>query len=524
MNQSKDNLNEEWRKVFDKVSETPPPDIWEAIERHLDEQNRVPLAMPWWRKTQTWLTAASVLLVLGLGAALFLINRGGNAGTEPDRLATSGGNVQTEQGKQDFSAEQAGPVQEPGAQQTIEKGAAPGGSRYAKQDKAAQDKANQDKADQVYPEQGNAALPARSGLQAAKREMQVAKTEQQATGGDRQIAKRDIQAAKPAESSPAARTEAEEALAALDFIAPPGIREIDTYWQRRYVFFNPYAGKLEEQQQPRPEPGPLWASVSVMPGGFNPNMQFSHESVYQMNHMVNTGNPLGFTGMMAPGNNREVTSNRDQPRISIQAGAQVGFKLSERWSLESGVAFLRGNSTSRSPGFFMDRTTNESADLLPNAMVSGNANYSSSTVQKLKLNSSSEVAASAVYVPMDKNMSNNYSYLQVPAYVGYTLRPEKKLSYTLLGGGITNFFLKNNLETASGYTLQTTRENNVYNDISFSAAAGVRLNYRLNGAWNTGLTANYQYSLMNSFKENRFLSSRPQVYGISWGVRYTFQK
>jgi len=52
----------------------------------------------------------------------------------------------------------------------------------------------------------------------------------------------------------------------------------------------------------------------------------------------------------------------------------------------------------------------------------------------------------------------------------------------------------------------------------------MRLNYRLNHAWNTSLTANYQHSLMNNFKENRFLTARPEVYGVSWGVRYTFQK
>ncbi len=500
MNQSKDNLNEEWRKVFDKASETPPPDIWEGIERHLDEQNRVPLAMPWWKKTPSWLAAASVLLALGVGAVLFMMNKGGDAGTEFRKPVASTENIQTEAGVQDTPDKQAVAAREPGIHResgikgTGPKEGAPAGNRFEKFEK-------QDKAHKGYQEQ-DAGLLAERALKAGKRDLHVE---------------------KPTESGPVAPAETEESLIALDFIEPPAIREIDTYWQTRYVFFNPYAGKIVEEEQAKPEPGPLWAGLSVMPGGFNPNMQFSHESVYQMNHALNTANTSDYPGM-AYANNRSVTYNRDQPKISFQAGAQVGFKLSERWSLESGVAFLQGNSTSRSPGFFMDRTTNESADLLPNAMVSGKSSYSNETVQKLRLNSSVTGSTSAVYIPMDKNMSNSYSYLQVPAYLGYTFRPEKKLSYTLLGGGITNFFLKNNLETASGYTLETTRENNVYNDLNFSAAAGMRLNYRLNGAWNTSLTANYQYSLMNSFKENRFLTSRPQVYGVSWGVRYTFQK
>ena len=500
MNQSKDNHNEEWRKVFDKASETPPPDIWESIERHLNEQNRVPLAMPWWRKTQSWLTAASVLLALGVGAALFLVNRGGDAGTKSGESVTSAANIPAEKGiaekevtqeeVSDSSAGEAIAASEPTTQETRPEREAHTVNRYAKQGKA-----------------GNSDSEQATGLLAKK---------------DIGLSKRSSQLDKPVENSPVVSREAEEALVALDFIEPSAPREIDTYWQTRYVFFNPYAGKMEEELPAKPQPGPLWAGLNMMPGGFNPNMQFSHTSVYQMNHEVNTGY-ASPSNQFAANNYRASTDNRDQPKISFQAGAQVGFKLSKRWSLESGVAFLRGNSTSRSPGFFMDRTTNESADLLPNALVSGNSSYSDETVQKLKLNSS-VTGSSAVYIPMDKNMSNTYSYLQVPAYVGYTFRPEKKLSYTVLGGGITNFFLKNNLETASGYTLETKRENNVYNELSVSAATGVRLNYRMNGAWNTSLTANYQYSLMNSFKENRFLTSRPQVYGVSWGVRYTFQK
>ncbi|ODS83298.1 MAG: hypothetical protein ABS46_06840 [Cytophagaceae bacterium SCN 52-12] len=494
MNQSKDNLNEEWRKVFDKASETPPPDIWEGIERRLDERNRVPLAMPWWKKTQAWVAAASVLLALGAGAVLFMMNKGGDAGPEFREQVIASEHIETEAGAQDAPEGPAVAAREPGTPEKVQGERAPAVSRSEKQDKIRKG----------YPEQ-DAVLLAKSEPQAVKR---------------------DLHAEKPAESSPAVRGEAEESLLALDFIAPPEPREIDTYWQTRYVFFNPYAGKLVEEQPAKPEPGPLWAGLSLMPGGFNPNMQFSHESVYQMNNVVSTGYTAPgnqFSNIVGLNSNRATTDNRDQPKISFQGAAQVGFKLSKRWSIESGVAFLQGNSTSRSPGFFMDRTTHESADLLSNAMASGNANYSDATVHRLQLNSS-DAGSSAVYIPMDKNMRNSYSYLQVPAYAGYTFRPEKQLSYTLLGGGITNFFLKNNLETASGYTLETTRENNVYNELNFSAAAGMRLNYRLSGAWNTSLTANYQYSLMNSFKSNRFLTSRPQVYGVSWGVRYTFQK
>ena len=72
MNQSNNNPNEEWRKIFESASETPPPGVWDAIEKHLDEQAEAPAPIPLWRSPATWLSAASVFLLLGVGTAVYL--------------------------------------------------------------------------------------------------------------------------------------------------------------------------------------------------------------------------------------------------------------------------------------------------------------------------------------------------------------------------------------------------------------------------------------------------------------------
>lgn len=518
MSQSKNNLNEEWRKVFEEASETPPPNIWNAIEKTLDEEKNTPAILPWWKKPQAWAAAASILLMLGIGSLLILQKEDtpysneqlSAQETQPtsESIRQQNDNTPDLTKKEDLFASSA-PVQKPNAQKSDP---------------------------QVLREGSPAQITPPNQAQSEQFETQLQ--------GDEVIAQTpvltDVRASKAASATPvsdktnesaaplitAGNNESEVASEiALATLEPLPFEEIKTYWQTRYVFFNPSAGSAAEQQPvDKPSSGSLWAGVSMMPGGFNPHMKLTHQNVYQMNNALGGSNMYPNVETAFNSSNRAVTGNRDQPKISFQTSAQMGLNLTKNWSLESGISYLQGNSTSRSPGYYLNNGSRESADLLANALMAGrNAQYSSETVDKLQLHST-ESSTMAVYVPRDQNMNNSYSFLQVPAYIGYTFRPDKKFSYAILGGGIANLFLQNKLETASGYTLKTSRENNVYKNVGIAGATGVRVSYRVNSAWHTNLTANYQQSLTTSFKDNLFLKAYPRVYGISWGVRYTFQR
>lgn len=485
MSQSKNNNNNEWRKVFEKAVESPPPNVWDAIEKRLDENLKAkPLIAPWWQRY--WLAAASVLVVLGVGTIILLVNR-----TQSPQEIVANLNVKSN------------PVQSSKATSNVEP------QTFAQIEESSTGEARSAEHNAIQPSltsdpKTSVALDRNMRSPAESKSPNLVTLQTFASETVADAKKVDI--------------EHKSLFSNVEWIEPSPVQELKTYWQRRYIFYNPYANESVEDDLPKSESSTLWAAVSFMPGGFNPNMEFNHQSVYQMDHALSTS---GFTnGMYA--NNRSVTGNRDQPKISYQASAQVGINLSKNWTLESGISYLQGNSTSRSPGFFLNKMTQESADLLPNALMYGKANYSPETIEQLQLDNSIE-GYSTVFVPMDKNMDNNYQFLQVPLMGGYTFRPEKKFSYTMLAGGITNIFLTNKLETMSGFVLETKPENNVYNPLGISAAAGVRVNYRINNAWYTNLSANYQHSLTDSFKDNPFLKSKPQVYGISWGVRYTFQ-
>ncbi len=486
MSQWEDKSNEQWRKAFERASETPPPSIWDAIEKHLDETEKQLPLVPWWRKAAVWYAAASFLLLATVGTLFLSRNsttfsrQGDTAATigQPDKATATRSQPANTPALTETTVGSPATLPETTASNT-ETGAAP--ARMPDFPKATA-KPSEQLAYQTRP----APSPA-PGL---KTDFAAATAEPEESG-----------------LSPARQE--------LALLSPPAFREKPVYIQKRYVFFNPHP-EDDEPAFPAPElnKNAYWAAVSLMPASFNPNMKFQPGPVYQMDmNMTNS-----YASMSSP-NTQSSTGSRS--RLSYALATQGGVTLSRHWSIETGVTYLQGNSSYRSNGFFVDLATNESADLLANALLAGNSNYSEKAADNVML-SPNKNAMGPVYIAMDKDVSNSYQYLQVPAYVGYTINPDKKLNYTLLGGGIANLFLKNELETTSGYTLTTKPENQVYNTLSWSAATGLRVSYKLSGQWNANLTGSYQQSLMTSFKDNDYLKAYPRMYGISWGVRYTF--
>jgi hypothetical protein len=87
---------------------------------------------------------------------------------------------------------------------------------------------------------------------------------------------------------------------------------------------------------------------------------------------------------------------------------------------------------------------------------------------------------------------------------------------------MANIFINNEIESASGSVITTKAKDDVYRDLNYSATTGLRFNYRLSSKLKATLSGSYQKSLLSGFKNNETLESRPSLYGIAWGVRYSF--
>lgn len=264
----------------------------------------------------------------------------------------------------------------------------------------------------------------------------------------------------------------------------------------------------------------LWASASVMPGSFNPSVSVASAQPAFNNSLA---------AMTAGQINQSAVSSRANLSVAYQAGA--GVQLTERWSIESGIGYLAGRSTVESPA--------QSAALGFVQGVNADRNTAANNlyVDALRYSSSNSAANSAAQPSFDKTITNNvylsksnysnqtvqaltndYQYVQVPLQVGYQLRPRKRISLAVLGGLITNIFVRNTV----GTDVVVTAKDGVYRPVSLAATMGARVRYRPVGRWSASVAGLYQPSLGLSTEADSQVQSRPTSTGMSFGVDYHF--
>ncbi|WP_247237520.1 hypothetical protein [Telluribacter sp. SYSU D00476] len=512
MNQSeKHNFEEEWRKALDEASVPPPPSVWDALEAHLDQQEKksAPIVPLWWRSPRLWYAAAAIgaLLVIGLPLLLRLdrnaqtnlptvaVDKGGSA-TQDQRMAESANqpaDADSSPRTTGESTEAAAPTQEP---------------RYAAQDQVA--------ASRKVGGEGTRPLaqePATSpSLAANSRRTEITDQPEHNSQTTTPAQSRSM----AADAAPDTRIAIVESARSVEPVAlgdlqvealsPREFRELPVYTQKRYVFFR-YDAPDDTPLTPPTKPKEYWAGVGLMPASFNPDVNV-------------TSPPAAFSAANA---GRQSLSSSSRAGLSYALQTQGGMKLSKHWSIETGVSYLQGNSTFVSDGYVLDAMSNRSANVLENALMASSSGSHRAANDKSQFGApSSANEMAAIYIDLDQQTRNDYRFLQLPVHAGYTLNPEGKLSYTVLGGMVANMFLRNDLETAPGYTLTTTASDGVYRNLNWSAATGVRLNYHLSSHWTASLTGSYQKALSTGIRNNETISTRPQLYGLGWGVRYLF--
>lgn len=512
MNQSeKHKFEEEWRQAFEEASVPPPPSVWDALEAHLDQQEKksAPVVPLWWRSPRRWYAAAAIgaLLVVGLPLLLRLDK---NVPTDQPTVAVeTKGSATQEQRVAESANEPAGADNsQPGADASTETITPEQEPRYAARDQVADTRKAGAESQRPFAQE-----PATSpSLAAASRRPEATTHPERSTETTAPAQTRS----GVADIAPDTRVAAVEAARSVEpgtlgdlqveALSPREFRELPVYTQKRYVFFRPDAPD-DTPLTPPTRAKEYWAGVGLMPASFNPGVSV-------------TSPPAAFSAANA---GRQSLSSSSRAGLSYALQTQGGMKLSKHWSIETGVSYLQGNSTFVSDGYVLDAMSNRSANVLENALLTNASSSYRASNDKSQLGApSSTNQMAAVYIDLDQQTRNDYRFLQLPVHAGYTLNPEGKLSYTVLGGMVANMFLRNDLETAPGYTLTTTTGDGVYRNLNWSAATGLRLNYHLSSHWTASLTGSYQKALSTGIRNNDNITTRPQLYGLGWGVRYLF--
>lgn len=514
------NFEDQWRKALKEASETPPPSVWENIEARLDgeEAKVVPL---WWQSPKIWYAAASIaaLLLVGGGFWLSNINRDDKpqvaVSTEPVQKSGSGDSETTE--KVPTTSERANTEKLAAANDLKTAGEPEMSSAKTETQQPAEPKieiaasnsanATIEKRENAFaraknpaPEQPGVTAVDGTRTPAAKNGFgnEVINTATTPLENARPV---EIAAAKTAGSSTAATLADENQSLSAQLLASLPYNDLDVYVQKRHVFFRPQI-QIEEPVKPKKQKE-YYAGLGVMPASFNPDVQLKEA-------------PMAFSAQSV--SQKRATSGSSEARASYAVQTQGGVRLSKHWSVETGVSYLRGNSTYEGGGYVLNPYNSMSSNVLENAL----AGLPSSANSPAFADKAAGFNNGALYIDVSKKVSNNYQYLQLPVQAGFTLNPDKKFSYSVLGGMMANFFLANELESASGDIIRTTASDDIYRSMNWAATTGLRLNYKLSSNWAANLTGSYQKAVSSGFRSNQSLDSHPYLYGVSWSVRYSF--
>ena len=519
MNNFEQNIPDDfWRKAFEEAAETPPPRVWDTVERRLNEDNG-PKILPLWgagsasSRPFVWgmgVAAAIALLLIGwwlkqpvpTGNQVAVQQTPGrvSADSGPASVATDGPSSLKQvpvrpslpggQAGEAVSANQTSASRLRDAQVASVQRKSTSTDELVGQPITAPTDALAGSVD-AQPIQLTQRTTASANITQAMSRMALVNNDATALPSlptDGALPKTD---ASPTSTLP---TSAGQTLF-FEPIRTSALRLREPGSIRRIVWLRPAEPLAGSVVQPTRKEREVWASVSVVPGAFNPTV-----TVQSMQTSFTDASTLNTAYANQPS-----ISSRANFSVAYQAGA--GIQLTERWSVESGVGYLAGRSTVESPvqttaltfqavgTAYSGQQANLYVDALRTSSSRASANNALSNSPMLDFSNlpiNNRYSVQNSYNPQTRqSLTNDYQFVQVPVQVGFQLRPRKRLSLALLGGLLSNIFVRN---TVGDNVVITTRDG-VYRPVSWAATLGARFRYRPSKQWSASLAGVYQPSL-----------------------------
>ena len=540
-----------WRKAFEEAAETPPPRVWDAVERRLDE-GEGPKILPLWGAGLVssplvgWsvgVAAAVSLLLVGWWALRATEPEKPVAGYQPssraERVTVAPTPMATDcwPSFKSIPKRPSSPAEQ--AQESValtqKSASAPGNHSLLSSDQrmnrpaakaftqpaeALATKTSESATNQQIIDAQPTGIAPRSGVTDVPATVRPA--DRVAFTGVTTAPTAPANGLAPVSdlaTAPAQPAVSEQSLS-FDQIPASPLRLREAGSIQRIVWLRPAEPAMNPTTtQPKRQTREVWASVSLMPGAFDPSvdLRLAQPSFAQSNALTNTS-------ISQPSVN-----SRANFSVAYQAGA--GIQLTERWSIESGVGYLAGRSVVDSPvqnsvAGLKSGSTNRTeqgsnlyADALRNSLSSVPSANNSQIASFDYALVSNQFNALNTYNPQTRqSLNNDYQYVQVPVQLGYQLRPRKRLSLALLGGFLSNIFVRNTV----GDNLVITGRDGVYRPLSWAANVGARFRYRPSRQWSASLAGVYQPSLGSGTRPESTVQTRPTSTGMSFGIDYHF--
>lgn len=257
------------------------------------------------------------------------------------------------------------------------------------------------------------------------------------------------------------------------------------------------------------DPGILTASLDFSAGSFSPNFEQGASSF---------ASPAGAAfadsrSELAAFN----TANKDfllmrnsgketKSQLALSYGVNVGFKITNRFLLQTGIAYRKANTTTTTNGYI------ENPDNNTRIPIVATYNYQFEGL-------------SSVNFMEQTDLNNQYEFASIPLRLGYMVL-DRKINVTLLAGMSSEFFINNTIEDRSNF-LQTLSSSDAadtpYNNVYFNSSFGTMIGYKFAGNYMMTVEPGYRMALSSFTKDNFYLDSFPSSFMLSFGLAYNFK-
>jgi hypothetical protein len=244
--------------------------------------------------------------------------------------------------------------------------------------------------------------------------------------------------------------------------------------------------------------------------------------------------PTYYSGIN-PGNNAftNLLVSEEQPVISYSGGFALAYKLSKRFSVQSGLYYSSlGNELSGISSFSgFQRYDYTKGDHNFEVQTSNGTVYTSSSdiflIDKISEARINTRYTTDVFDPtkanlqyLDNSLFQNFGYLEFPLVFKYKII-DKTLGFNLIGGLSSNFLVNNAVySTLNGDKLEIGKTEGM-NTLSFSSSLGMGMEYALGKNLSLNLEPTFRYYL-NPYSGADGMRLHPYTFGIFSGLSYKF--
>lgn len=495
------NFEYNWRKAFEEAEEAPPASVWAKIEERLDEDEERALIVPFWKSAQgmRWLAAASVVLImLSVGVGWF-----NQTTSSPNDIAQSNAKSKiVEKDNTILAPNAAASVAEVPQKSTAREKAATSLKSPKKQELAELAFSSPKSTKTLKTSSQNEKLSPTSEVNAVASKIEKRPSKELSLSNVENTSTEAVAAATNQDIISVSRS--------INSISIKNLQDLLGLTERQpWVAYQEVPSESANKKKSLPKE--YWASVGVMPASYNAGVSIGGNA---SNRAFNASGQYALANVA----NRSTTST-NRPSLSYALQWQGGLQLNQRWSLETGLNYLQGNSRFEGTSGF-DVFSNTYVNNLE-AAVNYSTNNSKNATSDFPglITDKSQIQTLAT----TQSISNSYQYLQVPVQAGYAIiKAKNKLSLWVLGGVVNNIFLRNSFETGQERVVTVSGADNPYRTLSLSASTGLRVQYRMNKHWTTLVSGNYQQSLGSTTRSSAIFEAKPQLFGLGAGLRYGF--